>query len=125
MAKPTDITRCIRLWATETGGEQMVRLGYAAIDAIRGSEAANDPDYSAPVDHINRIIERLRDNGQTKEYLVLRLHYLTPQLNEAERFKLLPRVGLTISRAAYYIYLERAHSYFAGALDFGDPPCES
>ena len=125
MAKPINITRCMKLWATETGGEQMARLGYAAMDVIRGQAAANDADYSAPAVRFNAIIEQLIAAGMDKEYRVLRMHYLAPGLPEPDKLARLAREGMPISRAAYHIYLDRAHCYFAGALDFGDPACES
>ncbi|HVI60117.1 MAG TPA: hypothetical protein VM619_14760 [Luteimonas sp.] len=126
MANPTDhIANRIRQWAIEAGGDQLKRLGYAAIEAIRNTAAANDPDYSADGAHIAAILERMHADGRWKEVRVLRVHYLAAGLTEGERIQRLRRDGLSVSRAAYYIYLDAAHAYVAGAIAFGDHPCES
>ena len=129
MPSTNDVTERIRHWATETGGDQMQRLGYAAIEAISGRSAANDGDYNpaahAPTSLVERAIQQLRRDGREKEWQVLRTHYLTPGLTESERLQRLRREGLAIGRTAYYIYLDAAHAYVSAALSFGGEPCAS
>lgn len=126
MGEPTDvIISRIRRWAVEAGGDQLQRLGYAAIEAIRNTPAANDPDYSVDAAFIARVIEAMLASGREKQARVLRVHYLTPGLTEGERIQRLRREGFSVSRAAYYIYLDAAHAYVEGAVAFGDTPCES
>ena len=119
------VLRQIRHWAKVAGGDQIHRLGYAALEAIRGADAANDSDYGdygddAIADGIGRILERMALDGWPKEALVLRVHYLSEALSESERLARVSRKGLPISRAAYYIYLNTAHAYVSAALSFGD-----
>lgn len=126
MATPNDtIANRIRQWAIEAGGDQLQRLGYAAIEAIRSTPAANDPDYSVDAARIAAILERMQAGGRIKEAQVLREHYMTPGLTEADRIQRLRRAGLSLGRTAYYIYLDAAHAYVEGAIAFGDTPCGS
>lgn len=120
MTTPAETTTRIRQWASAVGGEQLQRLGYAAIEAIRATPAANDPEIDVGTAQLARIIEQMAIDGWTKEALVLEVHYLSEGLSEGERLKRLSRKGLTSSRAAYYIYLNTAHAYVCAALSFGD-----
>lgn len=120
MPTPAETANRIRQWAIAIGGEQMQRLGYAAIEAIRSHAPANDPDFDDAQAELGGIIARMADDGWAKEALVLEVHYLSEGLTEAERLQRLSRKGLTVSRAAYYIYLNTAHAYVSAALTFGD-----
>lgn len=125
MPSSNDVTDRIKQWATALGGDQMQRLGYAAIEAIRGERAANDPDCSIDPNLIEDILASMAEDGFVKQARVLRVHYLAPGLSEADRLQRLRREGLSLSRAAYYIYLDAAHAYVSGALSFGGDPCAS
>ena len=124
MTTKSDAADRIRQWAIAAGGEQLQRLGYAAIEAIRTTPAANDPDWSIEAWRIAGILERMERDGRVKEAKVLRVEYLYPGLPEAERLARLRREGPSISRAAYYIYLDAAHAYVQSAIP-GDDPCAS
>lgn len=122
MAQPAEVVSAVRHWAEHAGGEQMRRCGHAAIEAIRATPCANDAEYSPCAARIASIIAGMERAGRTKEARVLRVHYLAGGLGEAERLARLRRDGLAVSRAAYYIYLDAAHAYIAGALGAVEAP---
>lgn len=124
MTTKTDAAQRLREWAVAAGGEQLQRLGYAAIEAIRTTPAANDPDWPVEAWRIAGILDRMARDGRAKEAKVLAVEYLSPGLTEAERLKRLRREGLSVGRTAYYIYLDAAHAYVQSAIP-GDDPCES
>lgn len=125
MTTPADVADRIRQWAIAAGGAQLQRLGYAAIEAIRGNPPANDPVYNVEAARIAWILAAMERDGYAKEAAVLRAHYLTEALTEAESLAHVRRGGLQVSRAAYYIYLNTGHAIVWAALTFGEPPCES
>lgn len=112
-----DMRRRFSDWAATYGGEQLARSGYAVIESIGyalSTPAANDDCEGAA--EIERIVQTMEASGRWKEARVLRAQYFMPGLPEAMRLARLRRRGLGISRAAYYIYLETAHAFVAGAL---------
>lgn len=125
MATKSDAAVRIAQWARSVGGDQIHRIGYAAIESIKAAGgAANDDTLNPEQAHISWLIERMHADGLNKEAQVLCVHYLSPGMNEGQRLHRLRRQGLSISRAAYYIYLDAAHAYMAGALT-GAQACAS
>ncbi len=116
---PAEVANQIRQWAIAAGGEQLQRLGYAAVEAIRSTPPANDPDYDIQASQIAAILDQMRRDGWTKEALVLSVHYLSEALTEGERIARVRREGLQVGRTAYYIYLNTGHAYISAALSFG------
>lgn len=111
-----EMRRRFNVWASAYGGEQLARNGYAIIETIECAlemSAANDDGEAS---EIERIVQSMEASGRWKEARVLRAQYFMPGLPEAIRLARLRRKGLSISRAAYYIYLETAHAFVAGAL---------
>ena len=111
-----EMRRRFAQWASAYGGEQLARNGYAIIETIActlDTPAAND-DIDAS--EIERIVQSMESCGRWKEARVLRAQYFMPGLPESMRLARLKRKGFAVSRAAYYIYLDAAHAYVAGAL---------
>jgi len=112
-----DMRRRFSDWAATYGGEQLARSGYAVIENIGyalATPAANDDCEDAA--EIERIVQTMEASGRWKEARVLRAQYFMPGLPEAIRLARLRRKGLPVSRTAYYVYLEVAHAFVAGAL---------
>lgn len=109
------IKQRLQAWAEAYGGDQFRRLGYASTQTLAdGSAAVQDvPDEIA---HIEQIVAAMEQQGRWKEGRVLRAEYLLASLPEAERLRGLMRVGLAMSRTAYYVYLGAAHAYVDGAM---------
>lgn len=101
-------------WANAYGGEQLQREGYSSLDRI-GDPSANDEEYS-PARKMELIVRSMEQSGRWKEARVLRAEYFMASLPEAVRLLRLRRLGLSISRASYYIYLDAARAYVSGAL---------
>lgn len=111
--------RCSQ-WAHAYGGDQYRRLGYSSLDRI-GQPPAND-DAASPADQLERIVQTMEQSGRWKEARVLRAEYFLAAKPEAVRLAGLRRLGLSISRASYYIYLDAAHAFVAGALAVSTEP---
>jgi len=111
-----ELRRRFNVWATTYGCAQLARNGYAIIETIACAlemPAANDDGEAL---EIERIVQSMEASGRWKEARVLRAQYFAPSLPEALRLHRLRRKGLAISRAAYYVYLDNAHAFVAGAL---------
>ncbi|TAA18215.1 hypothetical protein EA658_13795 [Pseudoxanthomonas winnipegensis] len=117
MPDPHSLKKLLQAWATAYGGEQFARFGYAADDRLAGAALTTG---DAEVDRIEQIVQRLERVGRWKEARVLRAEFFLPDLPENDRLQRLKRIGLTISRAGYYIYLNAACAYVEGAL--GEQP---
>ncbi|TAA45659.1 hypothetical protein [Pseudoxanthomonas winnipegensis] len=117
MPEPHPLKNHLQAWAKAYGGDQFARLGYAADDRLTGAAAVSG---DAEADRIEHIVQRLERVGRWKEARVLRAEFFLPDLPENDRLQRLRRIGLTISRAGYYIYLNAACAYVEGAL--GEQP---
>lgn len=110
----SDLKQRLSAWAQAYGGEQLRRLGYSSLDRI-GDAPANDSNYHES-EQVERIVQALEQSGRWKEARVLRAEYFMPGLAEPERISRLKRLGLSISRTSYYVYLDAGHAFVAGAL---------
>ena len=110
----TDLKQRLTQWAEAYGGEQYRRLGYGSLDHI-GTPPAND-DALVPAQQLERIVQAMEQSGRWKEARVLRAEYFMAALPEPLRLSKLRRLGLALSRASYYIYLDAARAYVSGAL---------
>ena len=90
------------------------RLSLDILQAV-GQPAANDADGQADAD-IDRIVQRMMAAGRWKEARVLLIEYAMPDATEALRLHRLQRLGMPISRTAYYTYLDAAHACLEVAL---------
>ena len=93
------------------------RLSLDVLQAI-GQPAANDADGQGDAD-IDRIVQRMVAAGRWKEARVLLVEYAMPDSTEALRLYRLQRLGLSISRASYYTYLDAAHACLEVGLPTG------
>lgn len=84
------------------------RLSLDILQAL-ATPAANDPDGQADA-AIDAIVQRMLGVGRWKEARVLFVEYAMPDATEALRLHRLSRWGMTVSRAAYYVYLHAAHA---------------
>ena len=106
----------LREWAAAFGGEQMRRTGAASSERL-GAIATDDLSSAPPsAVEIERIVQCMEHAGRWREGRVLRVQYFCPDVPEAERLRRLNRIGLGMSRAAYYIYLGAARSFALGAM---------
>lgn len=107
-------------WAHALGGDQFKRLGYAGAYALptNGGTAPPDPAQvsDAGAEEIEHIVRRMEQSGRWRESRVLRAEYFMAGLCEAERLHRLSRIGLTMSRTAYYVYLGSARAFVLGAI---------
>lgn len=84
------------------------RLALDILD-ILAAPAANDGEAVGDLD-VDRVVQRMLDAGRWKEARVLLVEYAMPDASEAMRLHRLQRLGMPISRAAYYTYLDAAHA---------------
>lgn len=84
------------------------RLSLDILQAL-STPAANDPDGQADA-AIDAIVQRMLNVGRWKEARVLFVEYAMPESTEALRLHRLNRWGMTVSRTAYYVYLDAAHA---------------
>ncbi|WP_337054076.1 hypothetical protein [Pseudoxanthomonas sp. USHLN014] len=117
MPDPHPLKQRLQTWAVAYGGEQFARFGYSPDDRLAATHATSGDEEA---DRIEHIVQRLERIGRWKEARVLRAEVFLTDLPEAERLQRLKRIGLTISRAGYYIYLNAACAYVEGAL--GEQP---
>lgn len=91
--------------------------GRLSLDILRAvsAPAANDGDASADAD-IDGVVNRMLAAGRWKEARVLLVEYAMPEATEALRLHRLQRLGLPVSRTAYYVYLDAAHACLEVAL---------
>lgn len=120
---PKPIASRLNEWALAYGGEQYRRLGYSSLERI-GDPAAND-DVPEAAQQLEAIVRAMEESGRWKEARVLRAEYFMAALPEQVRLARLRRIGLSISRASYYVYLETAHAWLAGALSAALPASAS
>jgi hypothetical protein len=106
-------------WAAAYAGAQFQRLGYASTERLAPS-AKVDGEYqdggTGPADEIEAIVRCMEQAGRWREARVLRAEYFMAALPEVERLQRLRRIGLTMSRAGYYVYLGAARAFVLGAL---------
>lgn len=101
-----DIARRLARWA-----EQRCAIrGRLALDIldILAAPAANDAPIAEP--DVDRVVQRMLDAGRWKEARVLLVEYAMLDASEAMRLHRLARLGMSISRSAYYTYLDAAHA---------------
>jgi len=106
----------LREWAAALGGEQFHRTGAASSERLGAFSPADIMTMTAPVAEVERIVQRMESTGRWREGRVLRVQYFCPELPEAERLRRLNRIGLGMSRAAFYIFLGAARAFALGAL---------
>lgn len=90
------------------------RLSLDVLQAI-GQPAANDAEGQGDAD-IDHVVQRMVAAGRWKEARVLLVEYAMPDATEALRLHRLQRLGMPISRTAYYTYLDAAHACLEVAL---------
>jgi hypothetical protein len=100
---PDDIAARLRLWANAHGPQ--------AAHVILGDESER-----AAADQVERLVQAMEQGGRWKEARVLRAEYYLPDEPESVRLTRLRRMGLPLSRAAYYIYLDAAEAFVVGAF---------
>jgi hypothetical protein len=107
-------------WAEALGGDQFRRLGYAGAYALPTNGGTTPPDLdpvsNSGADEIEHIVRRMEQSGRWRESRVLRAEYFMAGLCEGERLQRLSRIGLTMSRTAYYTYLGSARAFVLGAI---------
>lgn len=113
-----ELKQRLRQWASAFGGTQFQRLGFAADGTIvpldpRPQPIAPDDSSSA---EIERIVRCMEETGRWRASRVLRVEYFMASLSETERLQRLQRLGMAVSRTAYYTYLRSAHAFVLGAL---------
>ena len=113
----SDLKHLLAEWGRACGGEQCQRLGFASLERIR-EPAAND-DAAPNVHRVQRAVQGLQAIGRWKEARVLTVEYLQPATDEARKLAVLESLGVSMSRASYYAYLNAAQLFVAGAL-WGD-----
>lgn len=113
MSDTVDLKRRLVQWGAVYGGEDFRRLGLPNLDRI-GEAAANDEHAGAH--ELERIVQAMEACGRWKEARVLRAEYFMASSSESARLAKLRRLGLALSRTSYYVYLESARAFVAGAL---------
>lgn len=111
-----DIARRLAQWAEH----RCAIRGRLALDIldILAAPAANDAD-AAPDPDVDRVVQRMLDAGRWKEARVLLVEYAMRDATEAMRLHRLSRLGMPISRSAYYTYLDAAHACLEVTLKHG------
>jgi len=109
------IKQRLQAWAEAYGGDQFRRLGYASTQTLADGTAAVE-DVPEEIAHIEQIVAAMEQQGRWKEGRVLRAECLLAALPEGERIDRLRRIGVQVSRTAYYAYLRTATAFVEGAL---------
>ena len=109
---PELVERLVR-WA----GRHCDAHGRLSLDILRAisTPAANDHDGCADA-AIDGVVGRMLAVGRWKEARVLLVEYAMPDTSEALRLHRLQRLGMPVSRTAYYTYLDAAHACLEVAL---------
>jgi hypothetical protein len=110
---PHELNHRLQQWAAAYGGEQYARLGYASAARLDAAEADAPPAAAA---QIEIAVQTMEQTGRWKEARVLRAEYFLAAQPEALRLTRLKRLGLSMSRTSYYVYLDAARAFIAGAL---------
>lgn len=84
------------------------RLSLDILQAV-ATPAANDASGQGDGD-IDHVVHRMLAAGRWKEARVLLIEYAMPDATEALRLHRLQRLGMPVSRTAYYTYLDAAHA---------------
>lgn len=71
-------------------------------------------------DRVEAVVRRMKRLGRWKEARVLRVEAGHGARPEQERLRRLSRLGLAISRASYYAYLNSAIAFVEGAFSGGN-----
>lgn len=103
-----------KAWGQAYAGEQQARTVYTGTETLAADAPA--PDVNEEAAEIERIVDRMEQLGRWKESRVLRAEYFCAGLTEAERLQRLRRLGLSVSRTSYYVYLDAAGVFVLGAL---------
>jgi hypothetical protein len=100
---PDDIAARLRLWANAHGPQ----AAHVILD---------DESERAAADQVERLVQAMEQGGRWKEARVLRAEYYLPDEPESVRLTRLRRMGLPLSRTAYYVYLDAAEAFVVGAF---------
>lgn len=102
---PLDVR--LAAWAQAYGqaSHALLKEGLPAPPALEGDVAL-----------IERVVQGMEQAGRWKEARVLRCEYVLADQEECLRLARLRRIGLPMSRASYYVYLDAARAFVAGAL---------
>lgn len=114
-------------WAREYGGGKYESIGWSSGEHILsklitfggfvpGSSAPRSAAAKTPADEIQDIVERMARCGYSDQANVLRCDYFRPNMAMEARLDALRQVGVRTSKAGYYIRLNEAKSFIAGAL---------
>lgn len=114
-----DVKALLKTWADAYGGDQYRRLGYASNDAL-GPACGQVESAARNAERIEHIVAAMERQGRWKEGRVLRAEVFMAALPEAERIARLRRIGVQVSRTAYYAYLRTALAFVDGALTRND-----
>ena len=111
-----DLATRLHAWANAYSGSGPRRSGYSLQDGIAAALAMAgqiEPD----AERIELVVQRMEQTGRWKEARVIRAEYFMAALPEPVRLAKLRRIGLSMSRTSYYVYLAAAHAFVDGAIN--------
>lgn len=112
-------------WAREYAGSRYEHTGWpsrnwlAAMIEYGGRMGSGGPRVviGTAADDVEKAVAELeRTKDGYRPGRVLRCEYWMPNAAEEQRLQALRAIGLSMSRAGYYLYLGRAKFYIAGVL---------
>lgn len=113
-------------WGKEYGGKDNPRIGWPSQSTL---QTVSDHHGFAPggagfipipirtaADEVEAIVRQMEEEGYFRPGRVLRCDYFQPNWAMDQRLTHLRKIGLPMSKAGYYDYLNVAKAYVHGAL---------
>lgn len=116
----------LRNWADEYGGARYENIGYASRNILQtliehqgfvpSSRGYVPIPIASAADEVESAVRAMESQGYFRPGRVLRCEYFVRDAPMEMRLTNLRRIGIPVSRAAYYGYLAQAKAYVAGQL---------
>lgn len=123
-SKPID--ELLEHWGREYGGKDNSRLGWPGKSTLQtvvdhhgfapGSPGFIPVPIRTKADEVEAIVREMEAGGYFKAARVLRCDYFKPGMAMCQRLDSLRKIGIPMSRAGYYDYLNVAKAYVHAGL---------
>lgn len=127
MANPAkDLDELLIHWGREYGGRDDSRIGWPGKSTLQtvadhhGFAPASPGFIPVPIrtkaDEVEAVVREMESLGYFRPGRVLRCDYFNPAWAMSQRLDWLKKIGLPMSRAGYYDYLNVAKAYVHAAM---------
>ena len=121
-AVPREVKERLEAWVDASCREHG-RLSLDLLQAIQAPAANDDGRYRDP--DLQRVLSRMAATGRWKEARVILVEFAMRECSESLKLHRLSRMGISVSRTAYYTYLSTGLAYIEGALELQKLEAES